>query len=143
MARLPRLLPPRGAVPLLIVMYVAYRRLRGHIKSLEDQIAAQHLAYQKLREANRGLQADLKRIESRMESRTVPEELPKEPFRRPVPAPAEPPAYRFVAEEPAIPPALPVARAAVREEPMPAARRCPGLPRNGRVPGHDRPVGQR
>jgi len=109
------------AIPLL-VLYVAYGRLRGHIKALEDHISAQQAASQKLREANRVLQAELKRIESRIESRGHSQDPPSQPVSQAVPEVAKPPLYRVVPDEPAIPPPLPPSRAAVREEPAPAPR---------------------
>jgi len=103
-------------VPLLIVLYVAYGRLRGRVKSLEEKISAQHLAWQKLREANRELQFELKRIESRIDSQGSQ----SKPSSQPMPEPEKPPLYRVIQEEPAIPPPLPPSRAAVGEEPAPA-----------------------
>ncbi len=106
------------AALLLIAMYVAYGKLRGQIKSLEEQISAQRLTYQKLREANRGLQAELKRIESRIESRIDSQDIRSQP----TPAAEEPPVYRMVQDEPAIPPPLPTYRGTVQDEPAPAPR---------------------
>ena len=105
-------------VPLLIFLYVAYGRLRGHLKSLEEQISAQHLSHQKLREANRELQAELKRIESRIDS----QDQQSQPCSQSVPEVEEPPLYRMIQDEPAIPPPLPPFRAAVHEESSPAPR---------------------
>ena len=47
-------------VLILGVMYLAYRRLRGHIKSLGDEITGQRSGITKLREANSELRAESK-----------------------------------------------------------------------------------
>lgn len=95
-------------VLLLIVLYVAYNRLRERMKSLEEEIQAQHFAHQKLREANRGLQAELKRIESRIDSQEARDRPTKQPEPMPV---VEKPLYRVVPDEqkpiPPPPPVLP------------------------------------
>ncbi len=101
---------------LLLFLYFAYGRLRGHIKSLEEQISALSLAYQKLRESNRELQAEVKRIECRI---GVQDALGR-PVSQPPPEEEEPPPYRVVEDEPVVPPPLPVYRKAVPEEPAPA-----------------------
>ena len=103
---------------LLIFLYFAYGRLRGHIKSLEEQISAQQLALQKLRESNREMAAELKRIECRI---GVQDAL-GQPISKPAPVAEEPPRYRIVPDEPVVPPPLPAYRAAVHEEPAPAPR---------------------
>jgi len=104
------------ALPALVIL-VAYGKLRGRIKSLEAKVTAQHLAYQKLREASRELQAELKRLECRITVRDafVP------PVTQPEPKPEKPPLYRVVPEEPVIspPPSLPPSPAAEREAPIP------------------------
>jgi len=56
------------AIPLLAVLYVSYGRLRGHIKTLGEQVDAQREAQIKLREANRELLAELRRLEARIEA---------------------------------------------------------------------------
>jgi hypothetical protein len=97
------------AILLGFVMYLAYRRLRRHIKALEDQIAAQRLSHVKLREANRDLLAELKRIEARIDAgdaKSQPSGKP-EPEPEPEPEMEERPLYRVVPDEPAIPPPLP------------------------------------
>jgi hypothetical protein len=91
------------AVPLLIVLYVSHDKLRRRIQSLEEQITGQNLAHQKLREANRSLQAELKRIECRIE----PQDSHREPASPPVPEEEKPPLYRLVPDEQTKPPPLP------------------------------------
>lgn len=108
------------SIPLLIVLYVAYGRLRGHIKSLEEQISAQLIAQQKLRESNSELQAELKRIECRIGVRDALNQPSDKPISQPPPKAEEPPRYRVVEEEPVLPPPLPVHRKAVPEESAPA-----------------------
>ncbi len=108
------------AIPLL-VLYVAYGRLRGHIKSLEEQISAQHLASQKLREANRVLQAELKRIECRIGVKDAFCQPPSQPL----PEPAKPPLYRAVPPEPAAPPPLPLDREELAPTPEVVAKPAP------------------
>ncbi len=102
-------------IPLLIFLYVAYGRLRGHIKTLEEQIAAQLLAQQKLRESNSDLQAELKRIECRI---GVQDALVQS-ISQPAPKTEEVPRYREVEYEPVVPPPLPIYRKVVPEEPAP------------------------
>jgi hypothetical protein len=104
------------AIPLLIVLHLVYGRLRGHIKSLEEKISAQHLEYLKLREANRYLQAELKRIECRI----ILRDAPNQPANQPVPEAAEPPSYRLIPDEPNIPPPLPPPSGEIGGEPPPA-----------------------
>jgi hypothetical protein len=108
------------SIPLLIVLYVAYGRLRGHIKSLEEQISVQQLAQQKLRESNRELQAELKRIECRIGVQDAFTQPSDKPISQQPPKAEEPPRYRVVEEEPALPPPLPVHREVVAEEAAPA-----------------------
>jgi hypothetical protein len=108
------------SIPLLVVLYVAYGRLRGHIKSLEEQISAQQLAQQKLRESNRELLAELKRIECRIGVQDAFSQPIDKPISRPETKAEEPTPYRVVVEEPVLPPPLPVYRKAVPDEPAPA-----------------------
>ncbi len=108
------------SIPLLIVLYFAYRRLRGYIKSLEEQISGQQLAQQKLRESNRELQAELKRIECRIGVQDALSRPISKPISQPIPKAEEPPRYSVVPDEPVVPRTLPVYRKAVPDEPAPA-----------------------
>jgi hypothetical protein len=78
------------AVPLLLVLYLSHGRLRGHIKALGDQLDAQREAQMKLRDANRELLAELRRLEARIESGSS---------KTPAPAVAEPAVAREPEEE--------------------------------------------
>ncbi len=105
------------SILLLIVLHIAYGKLRGHIKSLEEKIETQHLAYQKLRETSRELQAELKRIESRINSQDPLSQPISPPISQAPPEAEKSPLYRLVQDEPVIPPPLPPFDAAISEEP--------------------------
>jgi hypothetical protein len=95
------------SIPLLLVLYLSYGRLRGRIKSLEEQINTQRLFHAKLHEANRDLKAELIRIEARLDA-SYPSYQPVKTQESEVEPEVEPvPSYRVVSEEPATPPPLP------------------------------------
>lgn len=106
------------SIPLLLVLYLTYGRLRTRLKSLEEQITAQRLSHAKLREDNRVLLAELKRIEARIDSRDKTSPPPTEPVPEvKEPETVEAPGYRVVVDEPATPPPLPAYRVEVHDEP--------------------------
>ena len=110
-------------VLILGVMYVAYRRLRGHIKSLGDEITGQRSGITKLRDANSELRAELKRIECRLNSR--------EPESSPSSAPdsdaKDTPTSRPLSHEAVTPPPLPPSTVETAREPS----RVPKVERSG------------
>jgi hypothetical protein len=99
---------------LLIVIYVVYCKLHQRIKSLENQIAAQRLIYQKLRESNRELKVEMERIEALVDSR-IPTTKPK--GETAVSEEATPSA-RAMPDELAGPPPLPPMSDSLFEEPV-------------------------